>query len=267
MSHPEPTNSNQFFLHVKRFTFHQWMRQMTPHLPILDNSAIQTLYFPAKNWPQTSRSFQLQRPGNNTAHLIFILIKVNEFQSGSEQMRDVRWQPAIRLVHGATLVAVAWAAPREDGGPDDGRSADEQQRPDTVRRPRAHAELHAAAGAGASALLLGGSSGCLLLLPMLLLPPRFLGGAKSVASDSPAATFHDKGVRRRIKDHAAWMTILRLVLVMWFGVGARRSSFSYVCSCARSRGERGGGVQVLGCVGGRRAGRVAWPLVDASQLA
>lgn len=40
-----------------------------------------------------------------------------------------------------------------------------------------------------------------------------------------------------------------------------------MCSCARSRGERGGGVQVLGYVGGRRAGRAAWPLVDASQLA
>jgi hypothetical protein len=122
-------------------------------------------------------------------------------------MRGVRWLP-VALALGALLAAVR-AAPREDGGPDDGRAADEQQRRDAVRRPRGHAKLHAGDGDGAGALPISGGAGSLLLLPLLqqLLLPRFLGGAKNAA-----ATFHDGGVRPGIKAHAASVTILPLLL-------------------------------------------------------
>ena len=89
-----------------------------------------------------------------------------------------------------------------------------------MRRPRGHTELHAGDGDGAGALPIRGGGPLPLLALQNLLLPRFLGGAKNAA----AATFHDEGVRRGIKAHAASMTILPLPLLpitpLVVGVGA-----------------------------------------------
>lgn len=164
--------------------------------------------------------------------------------------RHIRWLP---LVVGA-LLAAAGAAPREDGGSDDGRAADEQQRPDAVRRPRGHPELHATAGAGAGTLpISSGAASLCLLLPRLqqllvVVLPRFSGGAKNA--------FHAKG-RRRIKgarglDGERSFPSSTLITPPSGGELVRRPVGLLVRVFLRGEGRgqnRGGGVEVLGWVG------------------